>query len=65
MSAQKDRLFVAYDGPALQDHTMEVADLAPALLALANLIKTANYIINNGKSNISIKVNAEFIAGSF
>lgn len=39
---------VRYSGPLLADHTMDVRDLAPAMLALGDLIREANNEINEG-----------------
>lgn len=55
---------IKYDGEALADHTIDVNDLAPALLALPTLIQEANRIANNDGSTISIKIKAPG-AGSF
>lgn len=37
---------IRYDGPALSEHDMDVQDLAPALLALADIIQIANRKFN-------------------
>lgn len=56
---------VVYDGPALQEHRMDVRDLAPALLAFGELLEEANHTLNGEKSRLSVSVNASFKAGSF
>jgi hypothetical protein len=56
--------WIKYEGEALADHTIDVNDLAPALLALPTLIQEANRIANNDGSTISIRMKAPS-AGSF
>lgn len=50
---------IRYDGPALADHSMDVADLAPALLALSDLLKIANTYVNGDRAGVKVKVNAD------
>lgn len=56
---------VTYDGPALQAHTMDVRELAPAILAMADLIKAANEELHGDKAEVRIAVKAGFREGSF
>ena len=56
---------VAYTGEAVNDGTMEVSELAPALLALSNFIGEANRVLNNDGSTIEVRVSAHFERGSF
>ncbi|HTV42318.1 MAG TPA: hypothetical protein VMF08_17240 [Candidatus Sulfotelmatobacter sp.] len=59
---------IKYEGEALADHTIDVLDLAPALLALPTLIQEANRIANNDGSTLSIRVKPPSVsasAGSF
>ncbi len=49
---------IKYDGEALSDHSIDVNELAPALMALGDLIQEANSIANHGDSSVSIKVKA-------
>lgn len=56
---------VAYTGEAVNDGTMDVSELAPALLALSNFIGEANRILNNDDSTIEVRVSAHFERGSF
>ncbi len=37
---------IAYDGPALASHTMDVQTLGPALVAIGHLCEEANRVIN-------------------
>lgn len=60
-----ERLHVVYDGPALQEHRMDVRDLAPALVAFADLFTAANKEINGDAAEVRVQVNASFKAGSF
>src|SRR4051794_26893831 len=50
---------IRYDGPALADHEMDVEELAPALLALASLIQSANHKFNGDRSAVRVVVNAD------
>lgn len=49
---------IKYDGEAFSDHTIDVNDLAPALMALGDLMQEANRIANQDRSTISVKVKA-------
>jgi hypothetical protein len=53
------RTTIRYDGPALATHEMDVQDLAPALLALADIIQIANKKFNGTEANIKVLVNAD------
>jgi hypothetical protein len=50
---------IKYDGPALADKSMDVAHLAPALLALSDLVKEANRYANGDRAAARIYVNAD------
>ena len=50
---------IRYDGPALSDHLMDVQDLAPALLALGDIIQIANRKFNGEAADIRVLVNAD------
>lgn len=50
---------IRYDGPALAGHEMDVQDLAPALLALADIIQIANRKFNGELASIKVLVNAD------
>jgi hypothetical protein len=60
-----ERFHVVYDGPALTEHRMDVRDLAPALVAIADLFTAANKEINGDAAEVRVQVNASFKAGSF
>ena len=45
-----------FDGPALRDHEIDVADLAPALIALGQMVKAANRVVNGESLDVSVKV---------
>jgi len=50
---------IKYDGPALANKSMDVAHLAPALLALSDLVKEANRYANGDRAAARIYVNAD------
>lgn len=52
------RFSVSYDGPALADHTMDVRDLAPALLAIGEMFDAANLAINGDATQVTVNVRA-------
>lgn len=57
---------IAYDGPALENHAMDVRQLSHALLAVGDLCREANYAINGqGPANVTVKVRANFDEGCF
>lgn len=53
------RTTIRFDGPALAGHDMDVQDLAPALLALADVIQIANRKFNGTQASIRVLVNAD------
>jgi hypothetical protein len=58
MPADEERFLLKYEGPALVDHTIDVTDLAPALLGLSELIDEANHVINSDRTSISLRIKA-------
>jgi hypothetical protein len=57
---------VTYDGVALDVHEMDINDLAPSLLALSDLIKQANKVLNTQtNASVAVKIKGAFKAGSF
>ncbi|MFN7399683.1 MAG: hypothetical protein ACK5SX_11640 [Sandaracinobacter sp.] len=50
---------IRYDGPALVGHEMDVQDLAPALLALADIVQIANRRFNGDRASMKVVVNAD------
>lgn len=49
---------IVYDGPALRDHSMDVRDLAPAMLGLGELFDAANLALNGDGARIKVQVKA-------
>lgn len=60
-----EKFHVVYDGSALDEHLMDVRDLAPAMMAINDLLIHANQELNGDKLNVQLKVKANFKAGSF
>lgn len=56
---------VVYDGPALAGSTIDVRELAPALLAFGDAIEHANFTLNDGRTSVALRVNASFKSGCF
>ncbi|MBU0823984.1 MAG: hypothetical protein KKA44_17945 [Alphaproteobacteria bacterium] len=50
---------IRYDGPALEDHQMDVQALAPALLALAEMVQLANLKLNGDAASMKVLVKAD------
>jgi hypothetical protein len=56
---------ISYDGPAVQDGTMQVHQFAQALLGVGDLVSDANKTLNGDQARVEVRVRADFVAGSF
>jgi len=56
---------INFEGSALSDYTIDVREISPALLALADLIEAANQVTNCCPYNVRLKVKGSFKAGYF
>ena len=56
---------IKFDGPALSNHQMDVRELAPALIALSDLLELSNKAIYADAPQIRVSVNGDFKGGSF
>jgi hypothetical protein len=56
---------VSYDGPALENHEMDPRELAPALLAMADLLEASARVLHGDKAKIHVNVKGSFKTGSF
>ena len=63
--ADKEYFQVIYDGPALESNEMDVRDLAPALLAISDVLDEANKIVFGDKTQVQVNVKGSFKTGSF
>jgi len=59
-----ENLTLVFDGSGVEKGEIDVQDLAPALLALGDLIQSANNVINGDRAKISVCVRAT-AEGSF
>ncbi len=62
--SEKIQFKIAYDGPLLQDHSIDVKEFAPALLALGQLFEESNRLLNDYRASINLHIKAHE-AGSF
>jgi hypothetical protein len=60
----EEKLTLVFNGSAVENGEIDVQDLAPALLAIGELIQAANNEINGTRAQMSVKVRAT-AAGSF
>lgn len=62
---RKVEVRVAYDGEALKSGSMDVRELAPALLSIGSMLEEANRILNGDRATINVRVRSDFRTGSF
>lgn len=62
---EESRFTVVFEGEPLQQGTMDVQDLAPALLGLADVIDEINAIATHGEATVTLRVRADVRRGSF
>lgn len=57
--SKRIKAIIRYDGPALANHEMDVHDLAPSLLALGELCRDANNLLNGDAASVRVLVKAD------
>lgn len=58
MAKDTSKFKISYDGSALTTHEMDVKDLAPALLAIGELLEEANRVLNGDEIRIRVNIKA-------
>ena len=53
-----DGIRLSYGGPAVEDGSMNVRDLAPAMLAVGDLFDATNLLLNGRSANVEVNVRA-------
>jgi hypothetical protein len=61
----REQVEIVYDGPAVEQGTMDVFDLAPALFALGRLFERINEIASPGEGKVRVDVRSDNRRGSF
>jgi hypothetical protein len=61
----REKITLSFDGPALQNHEMEVSVLAHSLIAFKDLAEHVNASVNGKNVDVAVKVNGGFKEGSF
>lgn len=56
---------ITYDGPALETSEMDVDELAPALLAIGDLLNAATYTLSADRLKAQVNVRGSFKSGCF
>jgi hypothetical protein len=59
------KIEIGYDGEILRGGSMDVRDLAPALLALGDLLQESHLLLNGGRGQLTTNVKSDFKKGSF
>ena len=62
---KRETICIAYTGENVDNGSMSVNDLAPALISLTHLIGEANRLLNKDDSMVDIKLSSHFERGSF
>ncbi|MGD0102085.1 MAG: hypothetical protein ABSC60_17235 [Acidobacteriota bacterium] len=60
-----EQFTIKFSGELLEAGLMDVRELAPALLALGDLLQESNRILNGDRAHVSVQVRSEFARGSF
>jgi hypothetical protein len=61
----QDQFQILYDGSDVRTGSMDVYDLAPALLSVGDLVRDANRVLNEDRAQVSLQVHSDFKRGSF
>lgn len=62
---QEVQFRITYDGPEVQAGRMEIKDLAPAMLSMAQLLEHTAQVLNGTASGLRVEISADFKSGSF
>jgi len=63
--SEKEFFQIVYDGPSLENNEMDVRDLAPALIAISDLLEETNTIVYGSSTQIQVNGKGSFKTGSF